>query len=173
MVRFGWFFSYNNIENVHFLRRVRQRKTDCVIITSFRQSILSQTTLSTNEKSLCYLNYWLWYQSADKGGNGINLVNFYFCSFINFLFEHLVWVILFARRLSAVNPSMHLAFLFLTGWTRGFWYTWWGWSTGKYWRLLGTDTKSILSFFWPPFNYLNPLRDRKYCRWSNSKKFTI
>lgn len=29
--------------------------------------------------------------------------NFYFCSFINFLFEHLVWVILFARRLSDVN----------------------------------------------------------------------
>ena len=70
-----------------------------------------------------------------------------FCSFITFLLVTLVCVILFVRRLSAVNSSMHLAFLFSTGWTRRFWYTWWGWSTGKYWRLLGTDTKSVLSIF--------------------------
>ena len=151
---------------------MRQRKTDCAIITSFPQSILSQSTLSTNEKSRCYSNYWIWYQSAHKGGNEINLVIF-FGSLITFLFEQLVWVILFARRFLPLILQCNLLSFFLTGRTRGFWYTWWGWFTGKYWHLLGSDSKSVVSFFCSPCNHLNPLKDRKYCWWNNSKKFVI
>lgn len=117
MVRFGWFVSYNNIENVHFLRKNWTSETEKDRLRH-NYLISSVYTLANNSidqwKIALLFNYWIWYQSAHKGGNEINLVIF-FGSLITFLFEQLVWVILFARRFLPLIIQCNLLSFFWQG----------------------------------------------------------